>query len=176
MRLASLIALLLVAGSGVAFAEGPGVEGEVEQATTTTPEEKAAYATKALEEIDGAVSTVEKLRDQAKKAGQKEAVDCLERKLKPLQALAELGRGSTSAMQRSLQEKDDVHAEAEFRKLAVSLAKSREFLQDAQQCVVSPDTLKGKTTATVASNQENLIDVDDVDEGAIIEPPMPSPY
>ena len=166
--------LVLLSASAMAWAAGPGVEGEIDQSTTSTPEEKATYASKAVEEIDAAVVTVTKLRDEAKKQKLQEAVDCLERKLTPLKAILEVAKASNGAMTRALADSDTVHAEAEFRKLAVAVSKAREFVQDAQQCVGSPDARSGKTTTSIASNDKDLIEASDFEE-IIDVPPEISP-
>lgn len=166
--------VLLFSATAMAWAAGPGVEGEIEQSTTSTPEEKATYASKAVEEIDAAVTTVTKLREEAKKQKLQEAVECLDRKLTPLKAILEVAKSSNGAMTRALAESDSVHAEAEFRKLAVAVSKAREFLQDAQQCVGSPDAISGKTTTSIASNDKDLIEASDFEE-IIDVPPDWSP-
>lgn len=154
------LALALVA-SGAAWAAGTGVEGEIEQSTTTTPQEKQAYADKAMSEINSAVSTVQGLVDQAKKEKNDDALKCLQPKLVALKALQDLGGQSNASMQAAIAASDAVHADAEFRKLAVAVNKSREFLADAQQCTGAPGTAKTTTKAT--STVADLIDSSDVD-------------
>lgn len=175
MRIARPLLLLLAIAAPVAYAATNGVVGELEQSSTSTPKEKLDFATKATEEIDSAVKTVEKLLEQAKKENDKEAIECLNRKLTPMRALREVATMTSNNMQQFLASNDTVHTEQEFRKIAVALTKTREFLAEAQQCVAASGGQPGKTASSVSSSTEDLIDVSDIgDDIDVVEVGSPN--
>jgi hypothetical protein len=65
-------------------------------------------------------------------------------------------------MKQFLAANDLVHADQEFRKVAVALTKSREFLAEAQACAGDADSERGDTTATVTDGGDPYVDGDDV--------------
>jgi methyl-accepting chemotaxis protein len=114
--------------------------------------------------------------EQAQKDKQAEVVECLTKKLTPMRALVDITRASSNTMQTYLAANDGIHADGEFRKIAVALSKVREFLQDALTCGGSTG---GKTAASVASiNQtvDDLADGAEIDQGInpIDDAPIPS--
>jgi hypothetical protein len=56
-----------------------------------------------------------------------------------------------------------VHADQEYRQVAVLLSRSREFLADAQQCVKGAGTSTGKT-ASALSQDESGNTIDELEE------------
>ncbi len=175
MRFARSFLLLLAIATPVAFAATNGVVGELEQSATTTPKEKLDFATKSGEEIDSAVKTVEKLLEQAKKENDKEAIECLNRKLTPMRAIRDVATLTSNNMQQFLASNDTVHAEMEFRKIAVAVSKARSFLAEAQQCVAASGGQPGKTASSVTATSDDLIDVSDVGTDVeIVDPGSPN--
>lgn len=164
MRLMPALVLFGALLASPAFAQEAGISGELEQSATTTPREKAEFADGALAEIEGAVKTVETLLKDAESAKDKniERIECLTRKLTPLKALSEVARQSANSMKQYLAANDGVHADQEFRKIAVALTKAREFLAEAQACVGDSDTERGESSATVTDGGDNYVDEDDV--------------
>ncbi len=166
-RMRRIVALAAVLGSLVAspaFAQETGVSGELEQSATTTPREKTEFADGALAEIEAAVKTVEGLLKDAESAKDKnaEVIECLTRKLTPMRALLEVSRQSSNTMKQFLASNDTVHADQEFRKVAVALTKSREFLAEAQACVGDTGVERGDSSATLTDGGENNVDETDV--------------
>jgi hypothetical protein len=139
--------------AGVAYADTPGVAGSLEQSSSTSPKEKVEFGTAAVEEISSAVKTVEKLLDQAQKDKNTEAIECLTRKLTPMRALLEVSRQSFNTMQLSLAASDTVHADQEYRKVAVALTKTRDFLAEAQACVGDTGASRGDAVVTVTGEE-----------------------
>lgn len=162
-RLLSLASLALLL-SAPAAAQEAGISGELEQSATTTPREKTEFADGALSEIEAAVKTVEGLLKDAENAKEKNAeqIECLTRKLTPLQALFEVSRQSNNAMKQFLAANDTVHADQEFRKVAVALTKAREFLAEAQACVGDTGVERGDSSATVTDGGDNYVGEGDV--------------
>lgn len=154
-----------------AMAATPGVVGQLEQSDATTSKEKLDFAHSATEEMAAAVKAVEKLLEQEDK--NEEVKDCLKRKLTPMQALLDISNESSKTMQAALAASDDVHAEQEFRKIAVALSKTREFLAEAQACVGSAGGDKAKTISTITQTVDDMADASDIDEGPSINDPQP---
>jgi len=157
---AALLSFLLLAGR--ALADTPGISGELEQSTTTSPKEKVDFADSAVGEIDAAVKTVERLVEQARKDKNVDQVDCLTRKITPMRALQEVSQQSSNAMRQFLAGNDSVHAEQEYRKVAVALTKTREFLAEAQACVGESGAQRGVSSSSVTEAGEALVDGDSV--------------
>jgi hypothetical protein len=155
---ASLLgALGLLALAAPAHADAPGVAGTLEQSATTSPKEKVAFADSALAEIDAAVKTVEKLLEQAEKEKNTEEIECLTRKLTPMRALYEVSQVSSNAMRQALAEDSSVHAAEEYRKVAVALTKTREFLAEAQACVGDTGVNRGATSSSVSTTGDGFV-------------------
>jgi hypothetical protein len=157
-----LLSLTLLFPVGVAFAEPEGLSGVLEQSSATSPEQKQAFATDALAEIDGSVKMVEKLLADEEKRKEKntEAIECLQRKLTPLRTLLDVASQSVGALSAAVGSSDVVHADQEYRKVAVALSKARDFLAEAQACVGDAGAREG----------ENEVALDDGELGA--EPPL----
>lgn len=158
--------------SSNALADTPGISGELEQSSTTSPKEKVAFSEAAIIEIGGAMRTVEKLLEEAQKEKNVEHVECLTRKLTPLKALYEVSRQSNTVMQQALSVSDAVHADQEFRKVAVALTKSRDFLVEAQACVGDNGVKRGEGGVTVTGG-DGLTAEDPEDIEPSIEDPSP---
>lgn len=169
MRLFLLLGLLTVVP---AWAQSPGVSGSLEQASATTPEEKQAFASGAVTEIDEAVKAVEKLKEQAEKDKQTEVVECLVKKLTPLRALGEIARGSKQSLDGYLAARDNAHADLEYRKIAVAVAKARELLAEAQACAWESGVRRGEAVVSIEDEEPDdvpLVDIPDV------QPPVFTP-
>jgi hypothetical protein len=159
-RLFPLVVLLGLAGP--AFADTPGVSGELEQSSSTTPRQKAEFADGAVDEIQVAVRTVEGLLADAQKEKNTEQIECLTRKLTPMRELSEVSQTSSNSMKAALASNDAVHADQEFRQVAVALTKTREFLAEAQACVGEAGVKRGSSSATVTDNGVSLVQEGDV--------------
>ena len=171
-----VVALILATAAAPAWAATPGVAGELEQSTTTSPKEKVDFTRGAIEEITGAVKTVEKLLEQAQKEKNSEHIECLTRKLTPLRALQEVSKVSNTTMQQALANNDAVHADQEFRKVAVALTKSRDFLSEAQGCVGDTGAQRGDASVAVVESGDPLVDSDSAfGDSPIEDTPIISP-
>lgn len=166
-----VIALALIIASP-AFAEAPGISGSLEQASATTPEEKLGFATDAVGEIDDAVKAVEKLKEQAEKNKQTEVVECINKKLTPLRALAEIARGSKVSLDGYLTARDVAHADLEYRKIAVALTKGRELLAEAQACAWESGVRRGESVVSLDEENPDEVPLEEIPD---IEPPIWTP-
>lgn len=164
-------ALLFVwALAPVAWAAAPGVVGELEQSSTTSPKEKVEFTRSAMEEMAASVKEVENLLEKAQREKNEEQIDCLTRKLTPMRSLVDISRQSNTLMQQALASNDAVHADQEFRKIAVALAKTREFLAEAKACVGSSSGDKAKSVATYSQTTQDLADGSTLDDADLVTP------
>lgn len=147
------------------LAATPGVVGELEQSAETSPKQKAEFVTSALGEISAGVATVEKLLEASRnsKEKDKEEIQCLEEKLPQMKTILEVTKKTNTSMELNLSKGDLIHADQEYRQVAVLLTRAREFLADAQQCVKSAGTTTGKTASTL-SQDDSANTVDEIDE------------
>ena len=152
--------VLMLAMVAPARADTPGIAGTLEQSSGTTAKEKVDFAASAVEEITGAVKTVQKLLDQAQKDKNTEAIECLSRKLTPMKALLEVSKTSQNSLQSFLAASDAVHGDLEYRKIAVALSKTRDFLAEAQACVGETGAKRGDAVVSVDAPEtsDNLLE------------------
>lgn len=113
---------------------GSGVTSELERTSSTSPEEKTAYAEAGNNEIAEAEKTVSKLLEAAKREGNTEAVQCITTKLTSLRALQQVSEAAEASMLEALEAGNDEKASHEFRKVAVAVSKTRMLLAEAQRC------------------------------------------
>lgn len=155
------VSLMCLAFAGTAAAAAPGVSAELEMAGSTSPKEKTEFARGAVEEMVTAVKTVEKLLEKAEKEKIAEQVDCLQRKLTPMRALLEVSRASDVVMQRALATSETARADQEFRKIAVALTKTRDFLAEAQACGGNSGVNRGDASVAITETTQALVDTPD---------------
>jgi hypothetical protein len=182
-----LTALVALAGfawaSGDAGAATPtGVSSELEQTASTTPEEKIAYAASALQEIQVALTTIDKLLNQQKAKGGEgstDAINCLRLKYTSVLALNDVAQSASVSMQSAIDDDNEELANHEYRKIAVAVAKTRQLLAEAQTCA-SDGTVSSGTT--IVDWESALDNPDDLKEPEIIEtnttpaPPDVTPF
>lgn len=167
MRYALILSLLAAVP---ALAQTPGVSGTLEQAGAVSPQEKLAFGTAAVAEIGEAVTAVEELKAEAEKEKQVEVVECLTPKLTTLKALSEVSRGSAASLQQLVGANDTVHADLEYRKIAVALSKARDVLAEAQACAWQSGAKRGEAVVSV-DDEEVADDIPLVDVPTVVEPP-----
>ena len=136
MRRSSLLIFLLAAPLFVRAAPAE-LNVQLEQSPGSTADDKVKFALAALNEIGGAVRTTETLLEKAQKDKDKntEEIECLQRKLTPMKGMQDVSSVSANSLQSYVAARDAVHTDQEYRKIAVALAKTRDFLAEAQACV-----------------------------------------
>lgn len=175
MRIRSFWGLAGVLFIPLALAADPegAVVGQLEQSNTMTPAQKEEFGRSAVAEMEEAVGRVQKLLDQADRESsesREELKDCLGKKLTPMKAMLEVGRSANSAMLQAIGSGDAVHADQEFRKVAVALSKTREFLSDALSCGGSTGGDKARTVSTLTREGEDYAEVADTGDGETLDP------
>ena len=169
-----LHALTLVWRLGpAASAATPGIAAELEQARTSTPQEKAAYGELAVKEMGEWVKSIEQLLAAATKEGDSQKLECLQRRLSPLKSIYEVTKLAKASMVAASSRNDKVHAEQDWRKVAVAHDKARSLREDALACVGAADVNRAGNQASILGQAENLVDTPT--EAPTITPPDPSP-
>jgi uncharacterized coiled-coil protein SlyX len=179
MRLYSLLSgILLLGAAPTAWAASPGVVGELEQASSTSPKEKTAFADAAMQEINAAIKEVEALLERANRDKNQDHIECLTRKLTPMKSMRDVTAQSNTAMRQALASNNIDHADQEFRKIAVALAKTREFLAEAKSCVGSTNGEKAKSVSTITQTTADIADGSSLDNDLVTPPELapPTPY
>jgi hypothetical protein len=146
----------------VAVAQDPAASGQLEAAATTSPREKIAYADGAIQEMLAAEKAVRKLLDAAAKEGESasDKITCLNNKLASIRALKEVSDGASAEMKNALADNQAEIANREFRKIAVALAKVRQFVAESEACVGQAGTTGGTENIDI-SGDLNAEDFDD---------------
>ena len=162
----SLVVLMVSLVSGVAWAQDTEISGELESMSANmTPDQKLAFSEDARREIDESSKRVAKMLEQAQKEGAADdVIQCLTNKLASIRALQEVTGTAELAMKEALATNQQSRAGYEFRKIAVSLSKVRQFVAEAEACIQTGGNLKSKTF-TEGTQDETLAesDVPDID-------------
>ncbi len=149
-------------------------DDQVAAASTTTPKEKLAFALDAIAEMNDAVRGLEKLQDQVVREGDEELIQCVRMKMASVKALTDVSERANESMTDALAEGNDKLAEHEFRKIAISLSKVRQFVAEAEACVGQGGAVDGDTEVIV--DAQGISDSDDTKESdtdGFIEPDPP---
>lgn len=123
--IAAPVAILLLASSQVPAAE-PGVKGSIERLSSSTPQEKLAYAADALDEMRAAERAMERIESASP--------DCVKQRLPLLRSLIEVSSIAETNMGRWISQGNTVRADSEFRKIAIALTQSRTLQAEAERC------------------------------------------
>lgn len=152
-----LLPFMLLAGAP-AHAATPGLESTLEQSSTATPKEKAQNATEMVSAIEAAVTTVSKLLETAKneKPKNEEMIKCLEDKLPQLSTIKDIAGRTHTSMKSNLAQNDAVHADHDYRQLAVLHGRALEILAAAQQCVKSAAGEPGKSSNSISGGSDAI--------------------
>jgi hypothetical protein len=177
MLAVGLIALLL-GSADVRAQSGTGLQAE--DATQTTASEKISFAQSAQSEMDGALTEVTKLLSAVADQDDEELMQCVQMKQASIKALLDVSRRANDMMQEALASSSPERAEHEFRKIAVALSKSRQFLAEAEACAGQGDVVAGTTDVEVL-NTQGITDADetsstDVDVVVGTDPPSSSQF
>ncbi|MED5374483.1 MAG: hypothetical protein VX899_25935 [Myxococcota bacterium] len=178
------VALALVGGlafAGQAQAQELDASGNLEQSTTASPKEMVSFATEAVEEMRTAQSEVQRMLADAEKAGDVYQVQCLNKKLSAIAALAEVSESAKASMQEALASGDVEGAQIEFRRVAVGQSKTRQFRAEAEACTRDDGTAPGDVSVDVSNEAlaDSSGDTESIDDGNIgvgSEPPSTSPF
>lgn len=167
--------------SSVAMAQDAAATGNLEQSTSASPKEMVAFANDAVSEMKDATQDVQKMLAAAEKESDVYQVQCLNKKLSAIAALAQVSESAKANMQEALAAGETERAEREFRKLAVAQGKVRQFRAEAEACTRDDGTAPGDVS--VAVSNEALADssgdtstIDDGNFGVGDEPPSTSPF
>ena len=147
----AVAALALVVPGAPALAQEGGGSG-LELESTTTPREKVDFSRTALTEITDAVRAAGKLAESTESDGEPEAISCVNSKLSSIRTLQEVSERAQRDMNEALAGEDDSRADHEFRKIAVSVSKVRQFLSEAAACAGEEGALESQTEVKVQAD------------------------
>ncbi len=163
-----------------ALAQETGVSGTLERSSSTSPQEKLAYAASSNSEMRDAVKSVSKLLEGARRESNVERLQCLSSRLNAIRALVQVSESAEIAMKDALSNGQAERADHEFRKIAVALTKTRQLLAEAERCMDESGLLSGdtilETSGGIADEGDDTQDepIDSFDLG--YDPPEASPF
>ena len=177
LRLMTFCALALAFASP-AFAQD-GATGEIEASTELSDTEKTSFAADAISEMRDAESDVSRLLATAEKEGDVLTINCLTKKLAAIRSLVEVSESASATMNDAMVSGTG-GADAEFRKIAVALSKSRQFRAEAEACTGGGDGESGETTVDVEGDAWGLGDdtsgIEDGNSDLGTDPPGTTPF
>ncbi|MEN9785902.1 MAG: hypothetical protein RLZZ299_1166 [Pseudomonadota bacterium] len=162
-------------GTAVAAPPAPGVSAALEQARTTTPQDKLAYGDTAVTDIDAWVKAIDVSLAAAQKTGDAQRVECLERRVTPMRVLLEVSRTARDALAGHVVRNDGLQGDREWRKIAVAHGKAGQLRQDAAACTGSADVNRSSSgpQASLNGSAEGLVDAPP--ETVVVDTPDASP-
>lgn len=176
---------VLMAGAGDASAQdNTGTSLQAEDATQTSASEKISFAQKALTEMQASLESVTQLLEAVSANTQdpnaEEMIQCVQMKQASIKALLDVSSRANDMMQEALASGSNERAEHEFRKIAVALSKSRQFLAEAEACAGQGNVVSGTTDVEVL-NTQGITDNDETDGGDSdptvgVDPPSSSQF
>ena len=177
--LAAGLFVLTINGPDVLAQNIPGLQAE--DATQTSPSEKLSFAQSALDEMSESLETVTSLYESAKERdNDAELLQCVLMKQASIKALLDVSLRSNESMQEALASGANERAEHEFRKIAVALSKSRQFLAEAEACAGQGSVVAGDTQLEVLTTQgiSDADETDSTDEDVTVgtDPPSSSQF
>ena len=147
--------------AGIASA-ADGFSGDVEDISSSSSQEKLAFANDAGAEMESANAAVEKLKEGAEREGRAEQLQCLTNRLTALVALGQVSDFAETSMTRAISGGEDSRADREFIKIVIALKKSRQLLSEAEGCGFDSLVRSGATEITVEGGE---FEEDDDTEG-----------
>ena len=154
--------------------------GPLEQSVELNAAEKLRFAEKAVSEIQDGARRMSKAMEQAEKEKDPIKIQCISKKLSSTRALLEVSLSANARMKEAIQSGQMDRADHEFRKIAVALAKERQFLGEADACMGEGGQDAGQTRVEVVGETPELVDVteplDDPGTDMGFDPPDTSPF
>ncbi len=157
-----------------ASAQDQGAAGQIEQSSQTTPEEKIRFTDMALEEMRSSVKETAKMLENAERANNPGAIQCLSKKITTMRALLEVSEASAVTLKQALADGEYETSEHEYRKIAIALSKVRQFRAEADACAGGGAAQPGTTSVEViesAISQDDDTDELDLDLDAFGDQP-----
>jgi hypothetical protein len=173
---------LLLPGSAVAQERGSADEArsQLEQSGATSSSEKISFARKAVAEMQDGERKMSKALEQAEKEKDPIKIQCVTKKLSSTRALLEVSLSAQARMKEAIDAGANEKGDHEFRKIAVALAKERQFLAEAEACMGGGGKDAGQTQVEVVGASEDRFDVTDpltgLGDDVGLDPPNTSPF
>ena len=169
---------------GAAMAQGQGsadeARGQLEQSGSTSASEKVSFTRKAITEMQGGERKMSKALEQAEKEEDPIKIQCVTKKLSSTRALLEVSLSAQARMKEAIDAGSSERGDHEFRKIAVALAKERQFLAEAEACMGDVGEDAGQTQVEVVGASVDEVDVTDpvtgLGDDVGIDGPNTSPF
>jgi hypothetical protein len=157
------------------------LRAQLEQSSETSPAEKKEFVSDANNEMEAAVKKLTKAMSDAEREREAVQLNCLSKKLSSARTLSEVAETASKAMNIAIDENNLDKAEHEFRKIAVALQKTREFVAEGVACWADAGSAQGVTSVDVSrGNLDDEDDTEPLDDGSTgllgVDPPDTSPF
>ncbi len=172
----------ILPGAAVAQEEGSADEarGQLEQSGSTSAAEKLSFARKAIAEMQDGERKMSKALEEAEKEKDPIKIQCVTKKLSSTRALLEVSLSAQARMKEAIDAGANDKGDHEFRKIAVALAKERQFLAEAEACMGEGGEDAGQTQVEVVGASVEEVDVTDpvtsLGDEVGLDPPNTSPF
>lgn len=178
MHLRNLVAIFLLSVAALpASAQDAG--SVLAQGTEYTAKEMIQGARDALTEMAGAADSVQKLVEPVERQGDPEVVDCVRTRLSAINALYGVSVTANEELQAALAVDQLARANHEYRKITVSLGKTRQFTSEAEACA-GDGAVADETTQVTGGELGAGADETEgsgVDDGVVgVDPPGTTPF
>lgn len=168
---------IAVAGSFDVHAQS---QGSIGQADVSTASEKISFANDALDEMSAALDQVTQLLEDSVDRVDEDQLQCIQMKQTSITALLDVSGKANERMQAALSDNLTERANIEFRKIAVALSKTRQFLSEAEVCASRGNVVAGTTDVEVL-NTQGVTFADETDSPIVdvtvgVDPPSSSQF
>jgi len=171
---------LTLSGTDALAQSGPGAGLQAEDATQTSASEKISFSQSAIGEMEDSLESVTNLLNAITGQDDEEMVQCVQMKQASIKALVDVSKRANDMMQEALASGQTERSEYEFRKIAVALSKSRQFLAEAEACAGQGSVTAGTTDVEVLNTQgvtdADETDASDGDATVGVDPPSSSQF
>lgn len=171
--------MALVAPAPAQAQDGP-ITSDVEVASNTSSAQKLEFGRSALGEIEAADERAAKLVDIAARGNDPDEIKCVKGKQASIKAMHDVAKMAQAAMIDAMGS-NPLRVDSEFRKIAVSLSKVRQFIAEAEACVGGAAAVDGSTEIEVSADA--VAEGDDTSPllgadalGGEVNPPQTSPF
>lgn len=172
--------LMSLVAFGAAVADDVGIETSIERAVTATPEEMSSATPAFLAELKATVAALAALDAAAAKKSAGESLPCVTNNLSTARSLLGVSETASNDMATAIAASVLDRARFEYRKIAISVKKSRSLLAESERCAFGEGFQEGKSrtdlvaSAVGTSNETSGVPDDVLDYG--FDPPNASPF
>jgi len=186
MRIPALVAVLLVAGSGLAqekqapVAKSPSASAPAQDKASDVPDsEKLRRSSEALTRMREALRDVLGKVEEARRTKDVVKLNCANAKLTQIKGLLRISEQADVALQEAVARKEPTAAEHEFTKVMIADQKVTQLRADAEQCIGQLAFRTDENLSVEVEEPDNLPGGDPTNpappDDIIVRPPPASP-